>query len=175
VRPAGRGEPAALRRLQVCKQAQLAADLAVADPDHLAGRHHLPWCLPGRGERLGDGPGGPDPDQHRQLLRCRAGGLVPRGQGKIEFGLDLVGGAGVDRARRDQRLRDQRQPAGMPPAQGAGRGRAAQFGFGQLPQVGFRALAVHALSVLPVARSSFLAVVLGRHHCQHGRRRGWAG
>ena len=76
---------------------------------------------------------------------------MPHGQGKIEFGLDLVGGADVDRAHRDQRLRDQRQPAGMSQAPGAGRGRAAQFGLGQLPQVGFRASAVHVLSVPPVA------------------------
>src|SRR5258708_16540222 len=33
-------------------------------------------------------------------------------------------------------------------------GRAAQFGLGQQPQMGFRALAVHILSVLPAARSS---------------------
>ena len=87
--------------------------------------------------------------QPRQLQGCRAGCLVPCGQGKIEFGPDLVGGADVDRARRDQRLRDERQPAGMSPAQGAGCGRAAQFGLGQLPQVGFRVSAVHVLSVLP--------------------------
>ena len=96
---------------------------------------------------------------------------LPRGQGKIEFGLDLVGGADVDRTDRDQRLRGQRQPAGRSPAQCAGRGRAAQFGLGQLPQVGFRTSAVHVLSVLPVARSSFRAVVLGRHHRQRDRRR----
>ena len=46
-----------------------------------------------------------------------------RGQGKIEVGLDIVRGADVDRAHRDQRLRDQRQPAGMSPAPGAGHGR----------------------------------------------------
>jgi hypothetical protein len=154
---AGRGEPAAPRGPQVCEQAQLAADLAVPDPDHLAGRYHLPWCLSGRGNRVGDGPGGPDHVQSRQRLRCHAGCLVPRGQGEIEFGLDLVGGADVDRTDRDQRLRDQRQRAGRTQAQGAGRGRAAQFGLGQLPQVGFRTCAVHVLSVLPVARSGFLA------------------
>ena len=171
VYPAGRREPAALRGLQVGEQAQLAVDLVVPDPDHLAGRYHLPWWLPGRGDRAGDGPGRPDPVQPGQRLRCHAGCLVPRGQGTIEFGPDLVGGADVDRARRDQRLRDQRQRAGRTPAQGARRGRAAQFGLGQLPQVGFRASAVHVLSVLPVAHSSFLAVVLGRHHRQHDRRR----
>ena len=149
VHPAGRREPAAPRGPQVGEQAQLAADLVVPDPDHLAGRHHLPWRLPGRGERVGDGPGGPDPVQPRQRLRCHAGCLVPRGQGKIEFGPDLVGGADVDRTDRDQRLRDQRQPAGRSPGQGAGRGRAAQFGLGQLPQVGFRTSAVHVSSVLP--------------------------
>jgi len=83
------------------------------------------------------------------------------GQGKIEFGLDLAGGGDVDRARRDQRLRDQRQPAGVSSALSAGRGRAAQFGLGRLPQVGFRASAVYVLSVLPVARGSFPVVVLG--------------
>jgi len=167
---AGRREPAAPRGPQVGEQAKLAADL-VPDPDHLAGRYHLPWWLPRRGERVGDGPGGPDPVQPRQRLRCHAGCLVPRGQGKIEFGPDLVGGADVDRTDRDQRLRDQRQPADRSPAQCAGRGRAAQFGLGQLPQVGFRTSAVHVLSVLPVARSNFLAALLGRHHRQHDRRR----
>jgi hypothetical protein len=48
----------------------------------------------------------PDPMQPRQLLRYRADCLVPHGQDKIEFGLDLVGGADADRARRDQRLCD---------------------------------------------------------------------
>jgi hypothetical protein len=90
----------------------------------------------------------------------------------MKFGLDLVGGADVDRAHRDQRLRDQRQPAGIPPAPGAGRGRAAQFGLGQQPQVGFRASAVHIFSVLPLTRSGSLAAVLGRHHRQHYRGRG---
>lgn len=70
---------------------------------------------------------------------------LPRGQGKIEFGLDLVGGAHVDRAHRNQRLRDQRQAADMARTQGAGRGRAAQFGLGQLPQMGFRVFGVHVL------------------------------
>ena len=45
----------------------------------------------------------------------------------------------------------------MSPTQGAGRGRAVQFGFGQLPQTGFRASAVHVPQCPPVARSSFLA------------------
>ena len=92
--------------------------------------------------------------QPRQRLRCHAGCLVPRGQGKIEFGLDLVGGTDVDRTDRDQRLRDQRQPAGRSPSQDAGLGRAAQFGLGQLPQVGFRTSAVHVSSVLPQARTA---------------------
>ena len=35
--------------------------------------------------------------QPRQLLRCHADCLVPRGQGKIEFGLNLVSGADIDR------------------------------------------------------------------------------
>jgi hypothetical protein len=104
-----------------------------------------------------------------------------RGQGKIELGLDLVSGTHVDRAHRDQRLRDQRQPAGMFPAPGTGRGRAAQFGLGQQPQVGFRASAVHVLSVPPVARSSSKAAGLdgttasttqeGKHRAVPGQRR----
>ena len=63
-------------------------------------------------------------------IRSIHGVPAPRGQGKIEFGLGLVGGADVDRTDRDERLRDQRQPAGRSPAQCAGRGRAAQFGLG---------------------------------------------
>jgi hypothetical protein len=42
VHPAGHREPAALRGLQVCEKAQVAVDLAVRDPDHLADRNHLP-------------------------------------------------------------------------------------------------------------------------------------
>jgi hypothetical protein len=85
--------------------------------------------------------------QPRQVLRCRVGCLVPRGRGKIEFGLDLAGGAAVDRARRCQRLRDQWQRAGISRPRAPG-GRAAQFGLGQLPQAGLRAPAVHVLSIL---------------------------
>ena len=87
--------------------------------------------------------------QPGQRLRSRAGCLVPRGQGKIEFGLDLVGGPTSTAPTAISAC----ATSGSVPAgrrlQGAGRGRAAQFGLGQLPQVGFRASAVHAFSVLP--------------------------
>jgi hypothetical protein len=80
---------------------------------------------------------------HLMLVRRKA--LRVEGDGRAAR--RVVAAARVDRARRDQRLRNQRQPAGMSPAQGAGHGRAAQFGLGQLPQVSFRASAVHVLSV----------------------------
>ena len=63
-----------------------------------------------------------------------------------------------------QRLGDEFEPRGMALIQqaaiGGPRGRAAQFGLGQQPQMGFRALAVHVLSVLPVARNSSLVADL---------------
>ena len=41
-RPAGQGEPRAVRRLQVSHQEQLAADAVLPDREHLAGRHYPP-------------------------------------------------------------------------------------------------------------------------------------
>jgi hypothetical protein len=67
------------------------------------------------------------------------------------------------RAHGQQRLCHQFDPGGILPRPERGRGqrpRAPQFGLGQLPQVGFRALAVDVLSVLPEARSSSLAEVV---------------
>jgi hypothetical protein len=99
--------------------------------------------------------GQPLPLVRRQPALPRAGLVFLAGQadsdGKLEAGPDLSGRAGVDSAHGHQRLRHQCEPGGIPPARNPGRGqrpRAPQFGLGQLPQVGFRALAVHVPSVL---------------------------
>ena len=101
-------------------------------------------------------PGQPYPRVRRQPSLTRAAlvylaGLTDR-DGKLEFGPDLTGSVGVDSAHDDQRLCHQLEPGGIPPARNSGCGqrqRAPQFGLCQLPQVGFRALAVHIISVLP--------------------------
>ncbi len=78
---------------------------------------------------------------------------LPHAEGKRELSLDLVRGAHVEGVHGVQRLGDEFEPRGMALIQqaaiGGPRGRAAQFGLGQQPQMGFRALAVHILSVLP--------------------------
>ncbi len=89
--------------------------------------------------------------------------LLADSDGELEVGPDLIGRANVDSAHGRQRLCHQGEPGGIVPLPEQGRGqrpRAPQFGLCQLPQVGFRALAVHVLSVLPEARSSSLAEVL---------------
>jgi hypothetical protein len=83
--------------------------------------------------------------------------------GKLEVGPYLISRAGVDSAHGHQRRCHQCEPGGILRARNPGRGqrpRAAQFSLCQLPQVGFRALAVHVLSVLPEARSSSLVAGL---------------
>ena len=187
-RPAGHGEPRAVRRLQVSHQQQLAADVIVPDRDHLASRHYPPRCparrRPGVSraeardrERPGAGPAGravhqpgqPPPLVRRQPALTRAGLVFLAGladsDGNLEVGPELIGNAGVDSAHGHQRLRHQCEPGGIPPARNPGRGqrpRAPQFGLCQLPQVGFRALAVHVPSVPPQARSSSLVPGLQR-------------
>jgi hypothetical protein len=101
-------------------------------------------------------PGQPHPRVRRQPALTRAGLVYRAGltdsDGKLEAGPDLIGSAGVDSAHGQQRLCHQCEPGGIPPLPEQRRGqrpRAPQFGLGQLPQVGFRALAVHVLSVSP--------------------------
>jgi hypothetical protein len=94
------------------------------------------------------GPGGPAREGHRLPA-----GLFPDGQREVEVGHDVVGGLRVNRVHGGQGLRHPRDPGrararAAPPA-GRGKHRAVQFGLGQQPQIGFRALAVHAHIVLP--------------------------
>ena len=115
-------------------------------------------------------PGQPHPRVPRQPPLTRAGLVYLAGltdsDGKLEAGPDLIDSASIDSAHGHQRLCHQFDPDGILPRPEQGRGqrpRAPQFGLGQLPQVGFRALAVHVLSVLPEARSSFLVAGLDRY------------
>ena len=88
---------------------------------------------------------------------------LPDSDGKLEVGLDLIGRANLDSAHRGQRVSDQREPGRIPSTRNVGRGQclgAAQFGFGQQPQMGLRALTVHVLSVLRAEHSSFLCLLL---------------
>jgi hypothetical protein len=74
----------------------------------------------------------------------------PHSEGEMEVVPDLVHGADVDGAHGAQQLGGQGQTRDTPLTRGAVRGRrrrAAQFGLGQQPQAGFRALAVHTLSI----------------------------
>ena len=76
---------------------------------------------------------------------------MPCSDGQADVGLDLIRNVGADSAHGSQRLRDQCEPGGIPPTGNAARRhlqRAAWFGLGQQPQVGFRTLAVHVPSVL---------------------------
>ena len=95
----------------------------------------------------------------RQSARPLTG--LPHAEGQCELGLDLVRGAHVEGVYGVQRPGDEFEPRGTATIQqadiGRPRGRAAQFGLGQQPQMDFRALAVHVPSVLPAARSNSLA------------------
>ena len=162
-RPAGHGEPRAVRRLQVSDQEQLAADVVVPDRDHLADRHYPPRCPvrrrpgvsraeAGDGERHGAGParravhqpGQPLPRVRWQPALTRAGlvflaGLAD-GDGKLEVGPDLIGSAGVDSAHGG--------PAPVPPV------RAWRYSAG--PECGPRATSSRAaVRPLPAAAGRF--------------------
>ena len=132
-------EPRAARGLHVGHQEQVAAQAVLPDLDHLAHRHYPPRCPPGcRPGASRAGAAGTEP--------------VPGRDGQADVSLDLIRNADADSIHGGQRLRDQHEPGGIPPAANAGRRHlhhAAQFGLGQQPQVGFRTLAVHLPSVLP--------------------------
>ena len=79
-------------------------------------------------------------------------GHLPGTEGKLEVAQDLISDPSIERAHQSQHLRDPFHPARMagplsifPGLQGG----TTEFCLGQGPQVGFRALAVHILSVLP--------------------------
>jgi hypothetical protein len=134
------GDPRASCPLHVSHDKHRAQEVVVApDPYHPAHRHDPPRCSPGyrQGASLAGMAGQRPP---------------PATHGQADVGLDLIRNIGTDSANGSQRLRDQCEPGGIPPTGNAADRHldgAAEFGFGQQPQVGFRALAVHVPSVLP--------------------------
>jgi hypothetical protein len=107
----GHDEPRAGRGLYVGDKKQVAAEVVVRDLDHLTYRHYPPRCS------LGCRSGAPRAEAGgKEPTPCRDAKVEPYSDGQADVGLDLIRNVGAHSARGGQRLCDQYEHGGIPPA-----------------------------------------------------------